>query len=64
MHCGILGEDILMATDVLCTRMINLISAYRPAFAILAFAILFVMFCGTCAGVRSFKHMERSKNRI
>lgn len=63
MNCLLLGEDILLIRDTLCTRMFNLATTMRPAFAIISLAILFIMFCTTCVGVRTFKHTQRSSGR-
>lgn len=58
LNCAILGEDIFLVINTVCTHGFKLSFFIRAAFGIAGFGILITMYCASCTGVRHFRQAD------
>lgn len=58
LNCAIIGEDILLVLNTLCTNGFKLSFFIRLAFGIAGFGVLFSMWCASCTGVRHYRQQQ------
>lgn len=65
LNCGIIGEDLFLIVNSVCSHGYKLSFFIRLAFGIAGFGILFSVCCASCTGVRHYKQSAiNSKSRL
>lgn len=61
LDCRTIAESITDFRNSLCVGLINSINFTITVLILLSYGSLLVACCGTCAGVRHFKHLQKMK---
>lgn len=54
LDCKVLGEDLQLVVNTFCTQVFNYSFKMRVFSIMGSFALLLIMFCATCLGMRSY----------
>lgn len=65
LNCAIIGEDLFLIVNTVCSHGFKLSFFIRLAFGIAGFGVLFTACCASCTGVRHYKQsMVQKKSRL
>ncbi len=64
MDCRVIGESIIDFRNSVCVGFLNAVYYNFIVLILLSYGSLMVACCGTCAGVRHFKHLQRMSINI
>ena len=64
LDCRVIAESLMHFRDSFCVGLLNSIYTNFVVLLLISYGTLLVACCGTCAGVRHFKHLQRMQVHV